>query len=147
MPFTPTLINITNPALGVINILKDTQGLPITGWTLAAGDLTDTPDKQLTARNSGGPSGEVAVAIDYPSVQLLCRGTTGAGYAEAYALLEKCRQSLVGIPTGGTVYPELTGIICQGHIVQLMRDDKARPQFSLNLRLTVSYDTSGYREL
>lgn len=133
-----------SPAMGLLSILKAVGGLT-TGWTFAVGRLVPEPDKQIVLRHTGGRMGEVCVAIDYPSVQILCRGAP-KGYDEAYQKLKAVREALVAIPSS-VAYPELTSCVTIGDIVDLGYDDANRPQFAQNFQLIVSYATSGYRLL
>lgn len=131
-----------SPAHGLLSILKAVSGLTA-GWTFAVGRLVPDPDMQVVLRHTGGRPGEVMVAIDYPSVQIICRGEP-KGYDAAYQKLRAVREALVAIPTS-TDYPELTSCVTIGDIVDLGYDDKNRPQFAQNFQLIVSYATSGYR--
>jgi hypothetical protein len=115
-----------------------------TGWVCAVGRLTPDPDQQLILRHTGGLAGEVALAIDHPSVQMLCRGAP-QDYDGAYQKLRAARDALVFIQSGGIIYPELTVCKTISDILDLGYDDKERPQLALNLQLIVSYDTSGFR--
>lgn len=133
------------PAQGVYNVLVAAS---ITDWALAIGRMTDGPDKQLVALDTGGKAGEVAVAIDYPTVQLLIRGGVGADqYGPTFRKLKEARAALVAIPARPIQFPELAGITAIGDVVFLKYDEKERPLFSCNLQLTLWYDTSGYRVL
>lgn len=132
-----------SPSKGLLDILKAVTGLT-TDWDFHVGRLTPDPDRQVVLRHSGGPAGEVKVAIDYPGVQILARGARGE-YEAAYQILVSVKEALVAHP-GAAEYPEMTSITARGDIVDVGYDDKDRPQFSLNLQLIVTYDTSGYRD-
>lgn len=138
-----------NPASGVLALLKVASGVLAgsqDGWTFAVGDMLAKPNQFVSIRNIGGKSAEPGLAIDYPTVQILCRGDVGPnGYPDGYSKARAVRDALLGIPNGGTDYPELTMITQIGHIQDLGRDDQSRPLFSVNLQLTESRDTAGYR--
>lgn len=138
-----------SPATGITDILKGVSGL-LTGWTPITGQVIPEPDQLVVVNHSGGMGGEVTIAIDYPSIQVLVRGGRGAsGYEDAWQMARAIREALIAIPTvtPPTAYPELTSCVALGEIMQLGYDDAKRPMFSVNFRLIVSYATSGYRIL
>src|SRR6202042_992901 len=103
---------------------------------------------QLVVLGTGGKDPEIAVAVDYPTVQLICRGAAASGqYAQARGVLVAAKEALLGIPSAPTAWPELTLCSVRGDIQDLGYDSSNRPMFSLNLQLIVSYDQSGYRTL
>jgi hypothetical protein len=143
------VVDKPNPAIGLKDILAAAPYSLIdggTGWQGQVGKLTDLPDQMVLLRNTGGPSSELAAAIDYPVVQVLVRGSKGqGGYESAYNMATAIHRALVKIPSS-LVMPELTMIVPRGHIQELGVDDKDRPMFSLNLQLTISYATAGHRD-
>ena len=58
-----------------------TTGATSTGWTLKYRDLEPTPAQMVAVIPSGGLDGEQVVELDYPSVQVLVRGSSAAGGA------------------------------------------------------------------
>lgn len=141
---TATTLTVS-PAKGIYDLLV-AAAVGDGGWTLQYGKLSADPDQQLAVLNSSGPSGEPSLAMDYPGVQLLCRGKAGTGAHEAtYLKMAQAKAALVGIPDGGATYPALDSVTLRGDIVPLGEDDSGRPIFSLNLQLMVSYATNGYR--
>ena len=138
-------MTVTSPAIGIANVLI-AAGVQTTGWTIYVGGLMTEDDQQIVVRHIGGKAGEIALAIDYPAIQLLVRGQQGpGGYESAYEKLINCRDALVRIPSGPTAFPNLTLVKTIGDVLDLGRDDKSRPLFSLNLSLIVTYDSAGYR--
>lgn len=135
---------IPSPGQGILAVLRAASGIVVDPWAVFVGVFTSDPDRQLTIRHIGGRAGEPSIAIDYPSIQLLCRGAPG-GYDEAYQKIWAARQALVAIPSAPAAYAELTSCTMLGDMVDLGLDDLRRPVFSQNLQLIVSYDTSGYR--
>src|SRR5690349_13147824 len=109
-----------------------------TGWEGRLGGL-GTDGKQIAFIDSGGRPGEVKVAIDYPTVQLLVRGSKAAGgYSEAHAKAKAAYEALIGIPTPNGTWSELVSCTARGYINWLGRDDQDRPQFSLNFQLIIA---------
>lgn len=133
-----------SPADGLLAILEGIAGF-LDGWEAHVGRFNTSPNKQIVLRNTGGRSGEVKVAIDYPSVQVLIKGAP-KGYAEAWSKLKDIRDALVAIPTPTADYPALTSCVAMGDINDLEYDDSDRPQFSQNFQLITSYAVSGYRD-
>ena len=137
-----------SPAVGIMTILQGVSGGSlVSGWGQQISNFITEPDKQLVIRDTGGLPSELAVAVDYPSVQVLIRGkATAGGYTEAYAFAIAVRNALVGIPSRPALWTKLTSVTPRGHIQDLGKDDQARPVFSFNLQLILSFTTSGYRD-
>lgn len=136
----------TSPANGLKNVV-DTAAVAFSPWITSVGGWSAEPDTQITFMNTGGKTPEPSIALDYPSVQVLVRGSASAGgYEAGYQMCIAVRDALLGLPTAGADYPELVSIIGMGHIVDLGRDDKVRPRWSFNFQLYVAYDASGYRD-
>lgn len=142
MPTPTDSATAQSPARGIKAILDAAGTITDSNWAVKVGNFVDMPDNQIIIRNSGG-TGEMAVAVDYPSVQILVRSMD---YELAYAKIIACRDVLVGIANGGTDYPEVTSIIQKTVPIELGRDEKNRQVFSCNLDLIVSYDLSGNRD-
>lgn len=134
------------PARGIYNILEGVSGM-FTGWTFNVGGVVDSPDRQISLIDTGGFAPEVAVAIDYPSVQVFgIAESTAGGYEALYQKMVAVRNALLGIPSRPALWTELDSVVGLGHILPLGRDERDRPQMSCNFRLIVSYSTSGYRD-
>lgn len=139
---------MTSPAEG-LKAIATTAGLigGITGWTGNVGGLsTSTTAKEVSFLDSGGRAGEVKVAIDYPTVQVLVRGSKAAGgYSEAYQKAQAVYDALVGITTPNGIWARLVSCVPRGFINWLGRDDQDRPQFSLNFQLITTPESQGNR--
>lgn len=134
-----------SPADGIVNIL-DALGTITTPWTVVVGRMNDSADSMVCVRNTGGLPPEVAVAIDYPSIQVMVRGLAGAGsYSAAWAMASLIKAALLNIPNGGANYPELTVCKGKGDIMDIGYDSKERFTCVVNFDLIVCYSTSGYR--
>lgn len=131
-----------NPASGLKAIVDNLGTIIVDPWVSKVGGFIDAPDQQVVFKNRGGTM-EMAVAVDYPSVQVLVRSPS---YEAGYTMARACLDVLLGIPSGADQYPELTSVVGRGGIQELGRDDKNRELFSFNLQLIVSYDSSGYRD-
>ena len=139
--------DLLSPAKGIVDVIAAAVPDITTGWDFSVGGWTETPDAQITVIDRGGLTAEPNVAVDYPSVQILGRGSSApGGYEALYAEMVKVRNVLLGI-SKPTAWPQLTQVNQVGHIAQVGKDDKGRPQLSLNLRLILSFDSSGLRVL
>lgn len=140
------MTDVLYPPEGILALLKAVPSFA-TGWQIATGRLIDTPDKQLVITTTGGIGAEPVVAQDYPSIQIMVRGSKGSGGAQAaYLKALEARNALLSIPSRPIQYPNLSSITAIGHIQDLGRNDRDEPIWSFNLQLIVFYATSGYRE-
>ena len=138
-----------SPAAGIYDILE-AAGLfgGATGWEGRVGGLTDNGAPQVAVIDSGGRAGEVKIQIEYPSVQILVRGSPEqGGYAAAYSKAEKIHAALQGIGQNPVQFARLTSCVAIGFINWLGRDASDRPQFSLNFQLITVPETQGNRPL
>lgn len=139
--------DLLSPAKGIVDVIEAVVPSITTGWDFSIGGWTESPDMQISVIDRGGFSAEPNVAVDYPSVQILGRGSSApGGYEALYAEMVKVRNVLLGI-SQPAAWPSLTQVNQVGHIAQVGKDDKGRPQLSLNLRLILSFDSSGLRVL
>lgn len=116
-----------------------------TAFKLSVGGFNGTA-QEVTFIDSGGRAPEVKVAIDYPTVQVIVRGSkAGSGYTAAYAKAKEIFDLLQAIPTGPAQYPELASCIAVGFINWLGRDENSMPRFSLNWQLITSSAPIGNR--
>lgn len=102
--------------------------------------------QEVTFLDSGGRAPEVKVAIDYPTVQVIVRGSkAGSGYTAAYTKAEDIFKLLQGLNRNPIQYPELASCVAIGFINWLGRDENSMPRFSLNWQLIVSPAAVGNR--
>jgi hypothetical protein len=137
---------MTSPAEGIGNILL-AAGVHggATGWSERLGDAGDVP-KVIAIMDSGGRGGEVKVAIDYPSVQIIVKGSSASGgYVATYNKAREVYDVLQGIDTPNATWDELVSCVAMNQPAWLGRDDKDRPQFSLNFRLITEPNNIGHR--
>lgn len=142
----------TDPASGLQALVDDASVMPDGFWATHVGGFAESAptagqaDKQVVFKNMGGQPPYPNIAIDFPTVQILIRGSAATGgYSEGYTVALKVRDALLGIPSSPTDYPELVSCRQQGHIQELGRDDRNRPCWSLNLSLILAYESVGYR--
>jgi hypothetical protein len=137
-----------SPAYGILQIIKAVQPSILNGWIGLAGQIADQPDQVFAVLDTTGPVPLDAVgnAIDYPSVQILLRGSKD-GYNEAYQQLLVLRDAINRIPSGGEQYPELVSCVQKSMPGSIGRDMTGRPMFSANFQLIVNPANSGYRQI
>lgn len=137
---------MTSPAEGLRAIMV-AEGVieGATGWKGTVGGLTSA-DAQITFIDHGGRGGEVKVAIDYPSVQLIIRGSKAqGGYTAAFAKAKAAFDTLMGIDTPNATWAGLVSCVATSQPQWLGRDDQDRPMFSLNFKLITSPESDGNR--
>jgi hypothetical protein len=115
-------------------------------WPIYEGQFPSEVDQCIMVREFGGRSSEVRIAIDYPSVQILVRGTE-RGYVTSRAKIEDIFLALQGIPSAPAEYPELTSAVAVGGRTFAGYDEKGRPQWTVNFNLIESKNPQGYRDL
>lgn len=108
-------------------------------WRLFYRDLEPTPDRIVAVMPSGGQQGEGSVQIDYPSVQVLVRGTiTESSGLETMVQAVNSTLHLYDGVVNGRAYVNITR---QGDVHFLGRDGNQRPLYSLNFLATRSRTT------
>lgn len=100
--------------------------------------LPDTPDECVMIRTTGGSAADGKIATDYPSVQVIVRGTQDPRGAEAraqgiYNLLHGFHAAAFN--AGGSYIVNCTG--AQSGPAHIGQDSNRRHEFSLNFRLAV----------
>lgn len=101
---------------------------------------------QVACLDSGGRGGEVKVAIDYPSVQVLVKGPQGqGGYTAGYAKAQQIYDTLQGISQNPAEFPRLVSCVARGYINALGKDENGHPRFSINWQLIVTPAAEGNR--
>ena len=129
---------VTRPAAGLKAILDAINvGTPslLSGWVVTEGSMPTFPDMCITLYNSGGRSPEARLAIDYPNVQVIVRGTE-KGYAAAEAKARDLKDIFHGITEAvAAPYPALKSCLQVGDTAEMGRDETNRPRFVMNFRL------------
>jgi hypothetical protein len=139
------------PSTGIADILVAANiGIAISpasgnNWPLFEGEMGSV-DRAIMVRENGGRTPEVRIAINYPTVQVLVRGTR-SDYAVAREKAEEVFLALQAIPSGPAEWPELTSCCAVGGVTFAGRDEQERPVWSLNFNLITSKDPEGHRDL
>jgi hypothetical protein len=111
------------------------------GTNLFLAVMPESPDAMVTVYESAGGSpvftmGAAVVAIDRPTIQVICRATRG-DYPTARDQAESIRQML-----GAVVEQTISGITVmriepQGSVIPMGEDDNLRPMVSVNFECMV----------
>ena len=134
------------PAEGIIEILLAGGVLGgTTGWVDRVGDAGNAGNI-AAFYDSGGRGGEVKVAIDYPTVQVITIGASaGGGYSAAFNKAKEIYNFLQGIETPNAAWPNLVSCVMMNEPLWLGKDESDRPRFSVNMRLIVTPENEGNR--
>ena len=121
---------MSSPGIGLSNILE-AEGVirGSSGWTASFGGSTDGIN-EVGIIDSGGAGGEVKVAIDYPSVQMIVQGSSGnGGYIATVNKAREIYNTLMGIDTPNADYDELVSCVALNFPAWLGRGDQGQPRF------------------
>lgn len=115
------------------------SGASSTGWTLRYRDLEPLPAQLVAVIPSGGLDGEQVVELDYPSAQVIVRGSSGAaGELETQVAAVNAALHRYSGTVNGRVY---VNIARKGDVQWMGRDQNQRPMYSLNFSATRSRTT------
>jgi len=116
-----------------------------TGWKGLVSGLQGAPNV-VAFLDTGGRGGEVKVAIDYPSVQVIAQGGTGeGGYGDAYTKARALYDALMAVDTPHVAWPYLVSCVAINQPLWLGKDDAGRPQFVVNFQLITTPEVEGNR--
>ncbi len=116
-----------------------------TGWSIQIGRIVDEPDTQIVIFATGGKPSEPKLAIDYPSVQVLVRGSAN-GYEAARQKIIDVKNALLGLPSQTVNGDRWDSVLAIGDIKSMGYDQKQRPSFVMNFSLIIEPATTGYRQ-
>jgi hypothetical protein len=105
----------------------------------------DKPDSAITVYDTGGDAPSPAWLVNFPSVQVMIRGTEN-GYQTMFAKAEEVVNALLGYPSADFTGQRLVSVRQVGGITFLGYDEKRRPRLSTNWTLITEPDTGTYRE-
>lgn len=115
-------------------------------WSINISKQPDAPDKSITVYDTGGLASNPRWLLDYPSVQILVRGSENS-YEVTYNKTVQILNALLGYPSTTFGTDRLVMIIQLGNIAFLGYDKKNRPEISINFGLTIEPGTTGsYRD-
>lgn len=136
------------PAEVLKNILVAVGGIGtfagVSGWGIYVNSEPDGPDTCITLYDSGGDTPNPAYLLDFPSVQILIRGTEN-GYQAMYQKAQDVVNALIGYPSTDFSGVRLVSTRQIGGILTLGIDEKKRPRLSTNWSLITEPTTGTYR--
>ena len=112
------------------------------GWQIEIGAMPPTPDEIIMISDTGGQEPNPKYLIDYPTVQVMVRGAV-SGYLvtarEAKAVKDLCLGTDAFVHEGDRI----DGIIQNGDLAFVGRDEQQRPLFVINFALFVEPQVVG----
>lgn len=130
---------MSDPVVGIKDLLVaasvGTFGAA-SGWGIYIGKSPDLPDTCVTIYAAGGASPNPKWLLDFPSVQIIIRGSED-GYVAARAKAQVIKDTLLGLPSQDLNGDRWVGVWQVGDITPMGFDQKQRPLFSLNYRLII----------
>ena len=115
------------------------------GWGIFIGRLPTSPDTAIACIKAGGRSPFPHLLLNFPSVQVMIRGSSG-GYEAAEAKARAVVDALLGIPSQTINNDDWGGITQLGDVISLGFDEKDRPIFSCNFSIIMEPSAGGYRQ-
>ena len=136
-----------SPAKGIKDIIAAAALAELNGFTLFVSVLAESTAPAIAFLDQPGSPPETIVGLDYPSVQVLARGTTSsASYEATRAAIDAIYRHLHLLnPATQVQYTELVSCLASTGIAPLGNDDKNRPRFSGNFRLITQPADPGNR--
>jgi hypothetical protein len=115
-----------------------------TGWCITLGQFHPNNHTCITINGTGGRNPMPHYRINWPSVQIMVRGSP-SGYVEARAKIKAVVDALLGM--GTTVLNSDTYRSCNqmGDVINLGQDANNRPIFSANFWFIVEPATGTHR--
>lgn len=141
---------MNDPALAIRDYLVTlgyvAGGTSIAPFSVFVGQPPDTPDALILINATGGPAPENRLLLNYPSVQVVVRGSR-SGYIAASNKIREVTNKLVGAVPGNLSGDFYRGCTQLSDIAYLGQDDNTRPMFSANFRFYVepAEVTGGHR--
>lgn len=105
----------------------------------------DKPDALVTVYDTGGDTPNPKWLLNFPSVQVMVRGTEG-GYQTMFAKAQDVVNALLGYPSTDFADQRLVSVRQIGGISFLGYDEKRRPRLSTNWTLITEPNSGTYRE-
>ena len=108
----------------------------ISGWQIEVGAMPDSPDKVISINDTGGLDPNPKWLLDYPTLQVLVRGSTN-GYLDTFAEAKAVKDLLLGITSTDISGDRWVSITQNGDLGYIGRDSDMRPLFSVNFALII----------
>jgi len=112
------------------------------GWTIEISQLPDTPDRIIMISDTGGIEPNPKYLLDFPTVQVMVRGTV-SGYLAAWREAKAVKDLLLGVPAQVLNLDRWDGITQNGDLAHIGRDESMRPLFSINFAIILEPQVVG----
>ena len=122
------------PSEDIKDLVTQSNGIGTFGTDVFIAFEPPSPNKSVTIYDTGGFDPDLAIDIEYPTVQFLIRGEVG-GYVDAYTKGQTIKSLLHGAHQEILNGARYMLIRCISDILFLGLDDKNRPKFSLNISI------------
>jgi hypothetical protein len=116
-----------------------------TGWGIYVSKEPDNLDTVITLYDSGGEDPNPKWLLNYPSVQIMIRGTEN-GYQAMFTKAQAVVDALLGYPSTDFADQRLVSTRQIGGLGFLGYDEKKRPRITTNWSLITEPNTGVYRE-
>ncbi len=108
----------------------------VSGWAIEIGAMPPTPDKVIMISDTGGLEPNPKYLLDFPTVQTMVRGEV-SGYLDTFREAKAIKDILLGIDAQDINSDRIDGIIQNGDLAFVGRDEQQRPLFAINFALFV----------
>ena len=139
---------MSSPAIGVKDLLVAASVgtfASTTGWNISVGKFPTSPDTSIVCNETGGLSPYPHLRLNFPSVQVMVRGSAN-GYVAASEKIRAVVDALLGIPSQSLNGDFWGGITQRGDVSFIGFDEKDRPIFTSNFSIIVEPKAGGYRQ-
>lgn len=139
---------MSSPAIGVKDLLVAAGAgtfASTTGWNISVGKFPTSPDTSIVCNETGGLSPYPHLRLNFPSVQVMVRGSAN-GYVAASEKIRAVVDALLGIPSQTLNGDEWQGIRQMGDVAFIGYDESNRPLFTSNFSIIVEPKAGGYRQ-
>ncbi len=104
------------------------------GWQVEIGAMPKTPDKIIMVSDTGGQDPNPKWLLDFPTIQVMVRGIV-SGYLDTFREAKAVKDILLGINAQVIQGDRWDGVIQNGDLAFIGRDETMRPLFSVNFAI------------
>lgn len=108
----------------------------VSGWQIEIGAMPPTPDEVIMISDTGGLEPNPKYLLDFPTCQVMVRGNV-SGYLDTFREAKAVKDLLLGIDAQDINGDRIDGIIQNGDLGFIGRDETNRPLFVVNFALFV----------
>ena len=108
----------------------------ISGWQIEIGAMPDQPDNIIYISDTGGLPANPKWLLDFPSLQVVVRGTVGT-YLDTFREAKAVKDLLLGVDSQDISGDRWVSITLVSDLGSIGRDEDDRPMFSVNFALII----------